>query len=203
MNQAFIHRFLPGTTEDGRALLLLHGTGGDENDLIPLGQTVMPGAAILSVRGRVLESGMPRFFRRFAEGLFDLDNLRAECSELATFLERASTEYGFDRSKLVALGFSNGANMAHSLMMLHPEAVQDAVLIRAMTTMPDLVPSGLAGKKAFLSSGRTDSMMPVQDVDFLAAQLRSGGVEVTHHWVEAGHNLTRGEIEVIRDWLVQ
>ncbi|HJP82882.1 MAG TPA: alpha/beta hydrolase [Fimbriimonadaceae bacterium] len=203
MSETFIHRFEPGVEGETRTLLLLHGTGGDENDLIPLGQTVLPGAAILSPRGRVFEGDFPRFFRRFAEGVFDLENLYAETAALAEFVVEAAGRYAFDLRRIVALGFSNGANMAHSLMMRHPNVVQDAVLIRAMTTLPELQPTGLEGKRVFLSSGKVDPMMPVDDVEFLANQLRSGGADVTHHWVDAGHNLTRAELGTIHDWLAQ
>lgn len=203
MSESFVHRFEPGVEGETRTLLLLHGTGGDENDLIPLGQTVLPGAAILSPRGRVLEGDLPRFFRRFAEGVFDLENLYAEATALGEFVSQSATRYNFELEKVIALGFSNGANMAHSLMMLHPNVVQDSVLIRAMTTLPDFKPSGLEGKHVFLSSGRVDPMTPVDDAEFLANQLRSGGADVTHHWVDAGHNLTRAELGTIHDWLAQ
>jgi phospholipase/carboxylesterase len=203
VSESFVHRFEPGVDGETRTLLLLHGTGGDENDLIPLGQTVLPGAAILSPRGRVLEGDLPRFFRRFAEGVFDLENLYAEATALGEFVSQSATRYNFELEKVIALGFSNGANMAHSLMMLHPNVVQDSVLIRAMTTLPDFKPSGLEGKHVFLSSGRVDPMTPVDDAEFLANQLRSGGADVTHHWVDAGHNLTRAELGTIHDWLAQ
>jgi phospholipase/carboxylesterase len=203
VSESFVHRFEPGVEGETRTLLLLHGTGGDENDLIPLGQTVLPGAAILSPRGRVLEGDLPRFFRRFAEGVFDLENLYAEATALGEFVSQSATRYNFELEKVIALGFSNGANMAHSLMMLHPNVVQDSVLIRAMTTWPDFKPSGLEGKHVFLSSGRVDPMTPVDDAEFLANQLRSGGADVTHHWVYAGHNLTRAELGTIHDWLAQ
>jgi phospholipase/carboxylesterase len=203
VSESFVHRFEPGVEGETRTLLLLHGTGGDENDLIPLGQTVLPGAALLSPRGRVLEGDLPRFFRRFAEGVFDLENLYAEATALGEFVSQSATRYNFELEKVIALGFSNGANMAHSLMMLHPNVVQDSVLIRAMTTLPDFKPSGLEGKHVFLSSGRVDPMTPVDDAEFLANQLRSGGADVTHHWVDAGHNLTRAELGTIHDWLAQ
>lgn len=197
----FVHKFIPATSDETRTLLLLHGTGGDENDLIPLGQTLLRGAGILSVRGRVLEGGMPRFFRRFAEGLFDLDNLREEAAALNEFLPQAAAQYGFDPSKLVGIGFSNGANMAHSLMGLYPTSLAEAVLIRAMTTMPELEYSGLDGKRVFISSGKSDPILPVADAENLADQLRKGGADVTHLWLDAGHNLTRGELGEISAWL--
>ncbi|MBC8065724.1 MAG: alpha/beta hydrolase [Chlorobia bacterium] len=197
----FIHRFVPASSSDHRTLLLLHGTGGDENDLVPLGQTILPGAAILSPRGRVLEGGMPRFFRRFAEGVFDLDNLREEAGLLASFVESSAKEFDFEPGQVIGVGFSNGANMAHSLMGLFPGLLSGAVLIRAMTTMPEFEYRGLEGERVFLSSGRFDPILPNADAESLARQLSTGGADVTHHWVDAGHNLTRGEIEVIQAWI--
>lgn len=198
----FVHRFIPAEDrEENRTLLLLHGTGGDENDLVPLGQTILPGAAILSPRGRISEGGMPRFFRRFAEGVFDVPNIHEEAAALADFLRRASVEYGFDTAKVVAVGFSNGANMAHSMLMLHPDTLQSVVLIRAMETLPDLVVPDLSGKKAFMSNGKSDPIMPIPTVEALANQLRRAGAEVTQLWLDAGHNLTRTEIDDIRRWL--
>lgn len=197
----FVHKFVPATTDEKRTLLLLHGTGGDENDLIPLGQTLLPGAGILSVRGRISEGGMPRFFRRFAEGVFDLDNLREEASALSAFVEKAAQEHGADSAHIVGVGFSNGANMAHSLMGLYPGLLSGAVLIRAMTTMPEHVYAGLEGKRVFLSSGKSDPILPVSDAENLARQLREGGADVTHLWLDAGHNLTRQEIGEIAAWL--
>lgn len=200
-NREFVHKFIPGSNGEPRTLLMLHGTGGDENDLVPLGETLSPGAAILSPRGHISEGGMPRFFRRFAEGVFDLDNLREEAENLSTFLAWASGEYGFDANRVTAIGFSNGANMAHSLLSLYPSSLESVVAIRAMTTMPELKPQGLDGKRVFISTGRFDPIVPSSDAENLERQLREGGAHVTHHWVESGHNLTRDELGVIGTWL--
>ena len=198
----FIHAYIPAANpKETRTLLMLHGTGGNEQDLIPLGQTILPGAAILSPRGRISEGGMPRFFRRFGEGVFDLDNLRAEADALVEFLKESAERYGFDPAQVIAAGFSNGANMAHSLLLLHPEVLSQVVAIRAMTTFPDVKAQGLEGKRVFISSGQHDPIVPNEDVEQLASQLREGGADVTHHWVDTGHNLTRGEIEEITTWL--
>jgi predicted esterase len=201
MSLDFIHRFEPPTTSEDRTLLMLHGTGGDEHDLVPLGQSLLPGAAILSPRGRVSEEGMLRFFRRFEEGVFDLDSIRTEASALAEFISEASEMYQFDPAKVVAVGFSNGANIAHSLLSLHPQALSAVVAIRAMTTLPDFHPTGLDSKRVFISSGKSDPIVPIRDVESLARQLSAGGAQVTHHWVDAGHNLTRSEIVAIAEWL--
>ena len=201
MSLDFIHRFEPPTTSEDRTLLMLHGTGGNEHDLVSLGQSLLPGAAILSPRGRVSEEGMLRFFRRFEEGVFDLDSIRTEASALAEFISKASEMYQFDPAKVVAVGFSNGANIAHSLLSLNPQALSAVVAIRAMTTFPDSQPTGLEGKRVFISSGKSDPIVPIRDVESLARQLSAGGAQVTHHWVDAGHNLTRGEIVAIAEWL--
>lgn len=200
-NREFVHKFIPGAGEESRTLFLLHGTGGNELDLIPLGETLLPGAAILSPRGHISEQGMARFFRRFEEGVFDLDNLREEAENLAEFLKWAATEYGFDPARVTAIGFSNGANIAHSLLSLHPTALKEVVAIRAMTTFPDLRPEGLEDKRVFISTGRFDPIVSNTDAENLERQLREGGADVTHHWVEAGHNLTREELAVIGKWL--
>ena len=203
MTNDFIHRFLPRESAEERTLLMLHGTGGDENSLIPLGQALLPGAAILSPCGRIQEGGSARFFRRFSEGVFDLDNLTEEAAALAAFVAASAIAHGFDPAKVVAIGFSNGANIGHSLMALHPNTISAGVFIRAMTTFPDWEPAGLQGRRALISSGRTDPLVPVEDANFLAEQLRQGGADVVHHWVDAGHDLTRGELSVIVDWLSQ
>src|ERR671919_990136 len=150
----FIHQFIPSfDTQDKVTFLLLHGTGGNEQDLIPLGRELNPRAAILSPRGKVLESGMPRFFRRLAEGVFDTEDLKFRTHELADFVENASRVYGFDLRYLVSVGYSNGANIASSLMLLHPEVMSSAVLFRAMIPfMPERVPN-LSAKDIFLGSG--------------------------------------------------
>ena len=199
---SFIHRFIPADNpNEKRTLLLLHGTGGDENDLVPLGQTILPGAAILSPRGRISEGGMARFFRRFAEGVFDVPNIHEEANALAEFVSAAAQEYGFDPRNVVAAGFSNGANMAHSLLMLHRDTIQEAVLIRAMMTLPDLTPLSLEGKRIFMSNGKSDPIMPIPEVEALANQFKTAGAEVTQLWLDAGHNLTRTEVDDIRTWL--
>src|SRR5205814_7137971 len=126
----FIHEFVPGTSE--RTLLRLHGTGGNERDLIPLGRELDASAALLSPRGKVLENGMPRFFRRLAEGVFDLDDLKKRTNELADFVAAAAQHYGFAPEKVVAAGYSNGANIAASMLLLRPEVLSAAILFRAM-----------------------------------------------------------------------
>ena len=153
----FIHRFIPATQPGKPPLLLLHGTGGNENDLLPLGAQLSPGAALLSPRGKVLENGMPRFFRRLAEGVFDLADLKVRTAELTDFIAAARKAYGLDAP--VAVGFSNGANIAASLLLTRPQALRGAVLLRAMLPFePEPLPD-LAGKPVLLLSGDRKSVV--------------------------------------------
>ena len=150
----FIHRFLPAGPGGGTTLLLLHGTGGDEGDLLPLGRALLPGAALLSPRGRVLERGMPRFFRRLAEGVFDQEDLARRTDELAAFLEGAATRYGFDPGRVVAVGFSNGANIAASLLLRHPGRLRGAVLLSPMVPFEPEPAPDLGGTPVFIGAGK-------------------------------------------------
>jgi len=195
------HRFVPGSSGEPRTLLLLHGTGGDEDDLIPLGRTLLPGAALLSPRGQVLEHGMPRFFRRLSEGVFDEPDLRARTAELAEFVAWAAATYGFDPRRVTAVGFSNGANIAASLLLLRPDVLAGAVLFRAMVPLVPATRPELEGVRVLIEAGRADPLVPVSDVERLAAMLEEGGAEVTLHWEHAGHQLTPGDIDVARAWL--
>ncbi len=197
----FISRFEPSDVPNSSTVLALHGTGGTEVDLIPLAHSLWPSANILSPRGRVLEGRAPRFFRRIAEGVFDLDNLRAETQALADFVAERAKSYDFDTKQVWALGYSNGANIAASLLLLRPETLAGAVLLRAMTpfeveTFPDL-----NGKQVLLLAGRYDAMVPVSNVQHLAEMLGGAGADVTLHFAEAGHELTRAELGTARDWL--
>jgi phospholipase/carboxylesterase len=197
----FIHRFEPATKPGRHPLLLLHGTGGDENDLVPLGARMAPGAALLSPRGNVRENGMPRFFRRLAEGVFDLDDLKARAHELGDFVARARAAYGLDTP--IAVGFSNGANIASALMLLRPDALAGAILMRG--TVPfvsDDLPD-LAGVPVLILSGTTDSMVPRDSRLVLAALLRRAGADVTGVDVEAGHGLTPQDLTLASRWLAE
>ena len=195
----FAHRFYPGETD--ATLLLLHGTGGSEDDLVPLGRELAPGAAILSPRGKVSEYGAARFFRRLAEGVFDQEDLVFRTHELADFVENASEEYGFDLSKLVAVGYSNGANIAASLMLLHPDLLRAAVLFRAMVPFEPEETPDLSGMPVFLSAGRRDRMIPPQNTERLAEILREAGADLDLRWRDTGHPLTYEEVAEARDWL--
>jgi phospholipase/carboxylesterase/glyoxalase family protein len=200
-NLGFAHRFLPGEDDSGATLLLLHGTGGNEEDLIPLGQELAPGTAILSPRGKVSELGAPRFFRRLAEGVFDHEDLVFRTHELAEFVEGASEEYGFDKRKLVAAGYSNGANIAASVILLHPGLLSAAVLFRAMVPFePEMMPD-LSGMPVFMASGRRDQMIPPDNSQRLADILSEAGADVDLRWRDTGHGLTYEEVGEAKEWL--
>lgn len=198
-NLGFIHRFIPGENE--KTLLVLHGTGGNEEDLIPLGQDLAPGAAILSPRGQISENGYPRFFRRLAEGVFDMEDLVFRTHELAEFVENAAQEYGFDKEKLVAAGYSNGANIAASLILLHPGLLRAAVLFRSMVPLEPEVTPDLSGMPVFMAAGTRDQMIPPDNTERLANMLREAGAEVDLRWRDIGHPLTYEEVEEAKDWL--
>jgi predicted esterase len=199
----FVHRFLPGDTSALPTLLLLHGTGGDENDLLPVGAMLAPGAALLSPRGKVLENGAPRWFRRLREGVFDEQDVVARAAELAGFVGDAVAAYDLDPTRLVAVGFSNGANIAAALHLLHPEVLSGSVLLRAMVPLTPPAPPDLSGVPILLSAGRYDAMIPPENVTRLATMLRSAGADVTLSWEPQAHNLVPHEIEVAREWLAE
>jgi len=197
----FIHRYIPGSDPSAPVLLMLHGTGGNEDDLLPLGRQLLPGAALLSPRGQVLENGMPRFFRRLAEGVFDVPDLRERTATIAEFLEASAKRYGFQPSRLVAVGFSNGANIAASLLVLRPGVLGGAILFRAMVP---LVPEHIsAGPKTpvLLSNGRMDPLVTADETERLKSLLERFGANVTLVWQDAGHNLTDNDLAVAQRWL--
>ncbi len=195
------HRFVPGSSS--ATLLLLHGTGGNEDDLLPLGRELAPNAALLSPRGRVLERGMPRFFRRLAEGVFDQQDLALRTDELVAFIAAAASQYRFDAGKVIAVGYSNGANIAASVLLRHPGALAGAVLFHPMVPFePSPLPS-LPGTPVFISAGTADAMVPRPLTERLAELLRSSAGRVDIHWEDGGHELSRSEVDGARDWLAE
>lgn len=196
---AFIHRFEPATGAGSPPLLLLHGTGGDENDLLGLGKMISPGAALLSPRGRVLEHGMPRFFRRLAEGVFDEEDLRRRARELGDFVADAREQYGI--AAPVAVGFSNGANIAAALLLLQPDVLAGAILLRAMVPLSDPPAADLAGKPVLLLSGQGDPIVPANNSARLAALLSEAGAHVSHRILPTGHQLSQADVTLARDWI--
>lgn len=193
-----IHRFEKGEPSCV-PLLLLHGTGGDEADLLGLGRMVAPGASLLSPRGRVSENGMPRFFRRMAEGVFDHDDVRARADELAEFVAEAREAYGLPAP--IALGFSNGANIAAAVLYRRPEAFAGAVLIRAMVPLEEAPAADLSGKPVLILSGAADPIIPADNAGRLASALEGAGADVTHHVLPAGHGLTQSDVSLASQWL--
>lgn len=195
----FIHEFVPGSSK--RTLLLLHGTGGNEDDLIPLGREIDPAAAILSPRGKVLENGMPRFFRRLAEGIFDEEDLKRRTHELADFVGAAAQHYEFAADEIVAVGYSNGANIAASLLLLRPETLRAAILFRAMVPLvPEKLPD-LSSARVWIGAGNQDPIIPTSETQRLVDLLRSARADVTIRFVNAGHSLTKAEVETASLWL--
>lgn len=196
----FTHVFLPddpSSVFSPLTVLALHGTGGDERDLLPLVARVAPGAAIISPRGRVLEQGRPRFFRRLAEGVFDLADLAVRTRDLAAFVDTAAAAYGRDRARVVAVGFSNGANIAASLLLQRPGAFAGAALLRPMVPYePETAPVPPAGAAArvLITAGRADPIVPREQPERLASLLRAAGCTVDVRWTAAGHQLARDDL---------
>lgn len=198
----FIHFYEAGQTPEQPVILALHGTGGDERDLVPLARTFWPGAAILAPRGQILENKlMPRFFQRHGDDTFDLEDLKFRTAELADFIQNAATEYGFDPKNVWALGYSNGANIAASLLLSRPEILRGAILLRAMTPFEPETLVQLNGTPVFLASGRFDPIVTEADVMRLARLLRDAGAEVTLRFETGAHQLTSDELQVAREWL--
>jgi phospholipase/carboxylesterase len=199
---SFIHRYVPG---EGAAasvtLLLLHGTGGSEDDLLGLGGKVLPGAALLSPRGKVLEGSAARFFRRISEGVFDEEDLKRRAHELAIFVREACATYGLDDERIVAVGYSNGANIACGLMLLHPETLRAAVLLRPMVPFePERAPR-LAGRRVLLASGRRDPIATPDQARRLEVMLSAAGAKVSTYWHDGGHELARGDMVAVEAWM--
>jgi predicted esterase len=199
----FVHRFVPSSRGNrSPVLLLLHGTGGDEQDLIPIGQELSPGAAILSPRGKVLERGMPRFFRRLAEGVFDVDDLKLRTHELAQFIRDAKAEYGL-KGRILAVGYSNGANIAASLMLLHPHAIAGAILFRAMVPFVPDNPPDLKGTAILLAAAQKDEIVHPSQTAKLSEIFQHAGASVSNYWHQGGHALAQDDIDAGREWLAE
>lgn len=198
----FIHRVLPAEdSAAGETLLVLHGTGGDENDLIGIGQAIAPGAAILSPRGNVSENGAPRFFKRLAEGVFDPMEVRQRGEELARFIRGAISKYSLDAGRIYALGYSNGANIASTVMFIDPGLLQGAILFRPMLVFEPEQQKDLSGSSVFISAGRMDPIVPVASVERLVELFEVAHAEVTIKWQLAGHNLAPSEVREAAEWL--
>lgn len=197
------HIFQKGTDREAPVLLLLHGTGGTENDLIPLAELISPGSSVLSVRGNVLENGMPRFFRRLSEGIFDEEDLIFRTKELNDFLDQAAVDYGFDRKQVVAVGYSNGANIAASLLFHYSDALRGAILHHPMVPRRGIELPDLAGVPIFIGAGSNDNMCPPNETRDLDGILTGAGAQVTVHWEAFGHQLTSSEVKAAGIWYQQ
>lgn len=198
---SFIHRFEPATRPGVAPLLLLHGTGGDESDLLPLGRMISPGAALLSVRGQLLEHDMPRFFRRLAAGVFDEADVTRRANDLAEFIEAARVEYGLMAP--LAVGYSNGANIAAAMLLLRPRTLRGGILLRAMVPLAQPPEADLSGRSLLLVSGQHDPIVPPANGELLAAMLTRTGADVTRRVLPVGHQLSQTDIGIAREWLTQ
>jgi phospholipase/carboxylesterase len=196
---SFTHRYEPSARAGAPTLLLLHGTGGNEGDLLPLGRMIAPGAALLSPRGKVLENGMPRFFRRLAEGVFDEEDVQRRANELADFIAEAREGYGLPAP--IAVGYSNGANIAAAVLLLRPEALHGAVLLRPMMPLRTALAVELDGKPVLLLSGAMDPIANEDSTARLASALGAAGADVLHRELPAGHELSQADIAAARGWL--
>lgn len=194
------HIFQKGSNPEAPLLLLLHGTGGTETDLLPLSEIVSPGSSVLSVRGNVLENGMPRYFRRLAEGVFDEEDLIFRTKELYDFLESASGKYDFDRDRVVALGYSNGANIAASLLFHYEGALQGAILHHPMVPRRGITLPSLSDIPVFIAAGKNDPICPAEETDELNQLLQQAGATVEVQWENYGHQLTRSEVDAAGSW---
>lgn len=202
VKMGFVHRYIPPAEKGSSVtLLLLHGTGGDENDLLPLGAALAPKAGMLSPRGKVLENGMPRFFRRVSLGVFDQEDLKHRTRELAEFVEAASRAYRLDTNALVAVGYSNGANIAGSLMLRRPEMLAAAALLRPMVPFVPEKPPDLSGKSMFLGAGRHDPFVTPEETMRVERLFRECGAKVFLQWQPHGHEMGQDEVSAVREWL--
>lgn len=195
------HLFIQGKEKNGLTLLLLHGTGGTEQDLLPIAEMVAPEANVLSVRGNVSENGMPRFFRRLAEGIFDEEDLIFRTNELNEFVNEQANVYGFDRSNVIAIGYSNGANIAASMLFHHKDSLKGAILYHAMVPRRGISLPELKDVSVFIGAGEQDPMIPAQQTKELAELLRQAGANVEEFWQAGGHQLTRDEVVESKRWL--
>ncbi|HLU22492.1 MAG TPA: alpha/beta hydrolase, partial [Bacillaceae bacterium] len=181
------HIFQKGKDATSPTLLLLHGTGGTEQDLLPLADKIDPNANVLSVRGNILENGMPRFFKRLAEGVFDEEDLVFRTKELNAFLDEAAEKYEFDRNNIIAIGYSNGANIAASLLFHYEDALNGAILHHPMVPRRGIELPNLSGRAVFIGAGTNDPICPAQESEDLASLLRGAGADVQLHWENRGH----------------
>jgi phospholipase/carboxylesterase len=195
----FVHRFIPGVDAARPPLLVLHGSGGDENDLIPLAERIAPGHTLVSPRGKISEGGINRFFRRDDDGAWDIADLKHATLDLSGFVKRARAAYRL--GKPIALGYSNGANIAWSLMLRDPEALAGAILLRAMLPFDPRPLPDLRGVPVLLIAATYDELIPVERAGLLAALLGEAGADVSYEVLHADHGLTGEDIKLSAEWL--
>ncbi|TVP94128.1 MAG: alpha/beta hydrolase [Acholeplasmatales bacterium] len=196
------HLYKPGQP-DHPVLFMLHGTGGDEHDLLPIANHIDSDAAILSVRGDVSENGMNRFFKRLYEGVFDIDDLIMRTDNMVAFLTEAAQNHGFELKHLVAVGYSNGANLAGSLLFHHGAVLTKAVLMHPMVPRKDIILPDLTGVLVLVTAGINDPLCPKHETKLLVDMLSEAGADVTLHWFAAGHQLSAEEIDTVKKWVVE
>jgi phospholipase/carboxylesterase len=194
------HIFEKGTDVKAPTLVLFHGTGGTEHDLLPLAKRISPESSVLSVRGNVLENGMPRFFRRLAEGIFDEEDLIARTKEVSEFLDQAAAQYDFDGDNTVAVGYSNGANIAGSLLFHYPDILRGAILHHPMVPRRGIKLPDLTATPIFIGAGRNDPICSAEETEELERLLSEAGASVSVHWEHYGHQLTPSEVQAAADW---
>lgn len=194
------HIFHQGTDSSKPTFLLLHGTGGNESDLLPLAAHIDSEASVLSVRGNVSENGMPRFFKRLSEGVFDMEDLKFRTKELYDFIGSAAEEHGFDRSNVIAIGYSNGANIAANLLFNYADALKAAILHHPMVPNREVALPDLTGVPVFIAAGTNDPICSAEESKDLERLLKNAGAEVALHWENFGHQLTMPEVEAAKSW---
>lgn len=195
------YTYVSGTPGSTRVILLLHGTGGNEDDLLSLGAALDPEAHLLSPRGNVLEHGMPRFFRRFGEGKFDTEDVIRRSKDLESFLDQAIATHELADCEVLAVGYSNGANIASAMLLLHPGTIHRAVLLRPMLTIVPEQATPSPSTMVLILSGTHDPIVPRESVNDLVGQLKAADMDVTHVWEDTGHQLTNGDIVQMKMWL--
>ncbi len=194
------HFYREGTNPEAPVLLLLHGTGGTEKDLEPVADMIDPEASVLGVKGNVSENGMARFFRRLREGVFDEEDLVARTNELHVFLDEAASAYHFDRNNIVAVGYSNGANIAGSLLFHHPSSLASAILFHPMVPIRGIDLPSLTGNRVFIGAGTNDPLIDSKETEELEQMLKNAGAQVTVHWESMGHQLSQREVLQAKSW---
>lgn len=199
---AYVHQYEPGLGDNqNTTLLLLHGMGGNETALRGLGRMLLPHAAQLRPRGNVTENGMPRFFRRLAEGVLDVDDLKQRTNELVDFVQKAQQFYGFDKQKIIAVGFSNGANITASMLLMYPQVLRAALLLHPIFPFMPENPPELSNKPVFIGAGRSDPLVPIEQTEQLAALLRRVGANVDVFWHNGAHTINIEEVRAAKNWL--